>query len=130
MRLTLAQRILVTHGHHDHYAGAYDVVQLLTQETGSTPMVYKRVMDRLQTDRNRIDEHPEILACLYNTREGDTFSQDGAAITVVETPGHIDDHLCFLLKEPGEPTYLFTGDHIIGADSVRLSNSLLADLLH
>ena len=39
-------------------------------------------------------------------------------LTVYETPGHIDDHLCFMLEEPEEDTMLFTGDHVIGADSV------------
>ena len=111
----------MTHGHHDHYAGAYDVVQLISQEHGLFPRVYKRVMENLQTDKNRLVEHPELSAILFNTREGDIFQVEEASLIVYETPGHIEDHLCFLLKEEGEPTYLFTGDHIIGADSVTHS---------
>lgn len=59
-----------------------------------------------------------------NTREGDTFQVEAedpthpVTLTVIETPGHISDHLCFLIEEAGEPTMMFTGDHIIGADSV------------
>jgi glyoxylase-like metal-dependent hydrolase (beta-lactamase superfamily II) len=67
------------------------------------PRVYKFVNEKLETDRNRIMEHPEILDHLFNTREGDTFTivnREGeapAVLTCIETPGHIDDHLCFLL---------------------------------
>jgi len=80
-------------------------------------------MDHLQTDQNRMEEHPELVDFLRNTREGDVFSiEGGLTLLPIETPGHIDDHLCFMLKEPGQETVLFTGDHIIGADSVRLAS--------
>ena len=81
--------------------------------------MYKRVMEDLQTDKNRLEEHPQIEGYLRNTREGDVFTLEGGlSLKAIETPGHIDDHLCFLLEEPGQETVLFTGDHIIGADSV------------
>ena len=35
----------------------------------------------------------------------------------MHTPGHLSDHLCFVTKEPCGLISLFTGDHIIGANS-------------
>lgn len=71
---------MITHGHHDHYAGAYDVVELLMQNEyyseevgGGIPRVYKRIMQHMQTDKNRLAEHPELALYLTNTREGDKF---------------------------------------------------------
>ncbi|TNV77656.1 hypothetical protein FGO68_gene2333 [Halteria grandinella] len=122
-------RILITHGHHDHYAGAFDIVELLIQNGFSTnPSVFKFVDEKLETDRNRLMEHPEIESYLFNTRDGDVFTVINApgetpiTLTCVETPGHIDDHLCFLLQQEGEDNMLFTGDHIIGADSSYFTN--------
>lgn len=71
-----------------------------------------------------IDRDPEIETHILNIRENDVFPVDDASsIRVIETPGHLGDHLCFLLStisEPGheEPTYLFTGDHILGSQTV------------
>jgi glyoxylase-like metal-dependent hydrolase (beta-lactamase superfamily II) len=64
--------------------------------------VFKYVTSYLQTDKNRLEEHPDIENFLYNTREGDSFTienDNGIAsqLLPIETPGHIDDHLCFLL---------------------------------
>lgn len=57
---------------------------------------------------------------VINVREGDVFRVDDyATVKVIETPGHLEDHLCFLLEAPGEPSYLFTGDHILGSKTVR-----------
>lgn len=75
-------------------------------------------VDDLAEQDNRILEHPQLYNYLLNTREGDKFVVDNCILTTIETPGHIKDHLCFLLEEPGESTYMFTGDHIIQADSV------------
>jgi glyoxylase-like metal-dependent hydrolase (beta-lactamase superfamily II) len=79
-------------------------------------------MEHLETDKNRLEEHPDLVLYLMNTKEGDTFTLDEDNITLkpIETPGHWDDHLCFMLEDPGQETILFTGDHIIGAASVSI----------
>lgn len=36
---------------------------------------------------------------VFNVREGDVFTiDDYATLKVIETPGHLDDHICFLLE--------------------------------
>jgi glyoxylase-like metal-dependent hydrolase (beta-lactamase superfamily II) len=56
---------------------------------------------------------------LFHIEEGDKFILDK-----INTPGHLPDHLCFLIEETNKKTILSTGDHIIGADSVRIKNIL------
>jgi glyoxylase-like metal-dependent hydrolase (beta-lactamase superfamily II) len=34
-------------------------------------------------------------------QEGSKIIVDDITLTVIETPGHYDDHICFLMEEPG-----------------------------
>lgn len=57
-----------------------------------------------------------------NTKEGDTFNIDNdGELEVIETPGHLDDHLSFLYKSPNNPSVLFTGDHILSIATVKFA---------
>jgi glyoxylase-like metal-dependent hydrolase (beta-lactamase superfamily II) len=49
--------------------------------------------------------------------EGDQLSLGDELLTVLHTPGHAGDHLCFLVGK-----VLFTGDHIIGGSSVMVED--------
>jgi glyoxylase-like metal-dependent hydrolase (beta-lactamase superfamily II) len=49
--------------------------------------------------------------------EGSTVTVGGIALEVIHTPGHSDDHLCFLTGR-----LLFTGDHIMGGSSVMVED--------
>ncbi len=49
--------------------------------------------------------------------EGSTVTVGGIALEVIHTPGHSDDHLCFLTGR-----ILFTGDHIMGGSSVMVED--------
>ncbi|CDW74286.1 metallo-beta-lactamase domain protein [Stylonychia lemnae] len=83
----------------------------------ASPIVLKYVCDNLETDQLRLFEHPDLAQYLFNIREGDVFLMDDWILKPIETPGHIKDHLCFLLEQKEQETILFTGDHIIGSDS-------------
>lgn len=48
---------------------------------------------------------------------GDLVELGEIGLMVVETPGHSDDHLCFLAGRA-----LFTGDHVIGGSSVLIDD--------
>ncbi len=50
-------------------------------------------------------------------REGDHLAVGARMLTVLHTPGHAPDHLCFLVER-----VLFTGDHIIGGSSVMVDD--------
>ncbi len=83
--------ILLTHGHHDHSAGA----RTLAEMTGA-PV-------RAADPAHRLGE--EGLA------SGDTVAVAGCEVRVIGTPGHSGDSLSFLLPADGA---LLTGDTVLG----------------
>lgn len=95
------------------------------------PQVLK-FKDGNEVEAERLKEKPQLADVLKHTCEGDNFQlvdvKDGRLITLelkpIETPGHLSDHLCFLLKEEiiigginHIKYHLFSGDHIVGANS-------------
>lgn len=49
--------------------------------------------------------------------EGDRISVGHRVLQVVETPGHVDDHISFIIDDE----FLFTGDHILGRSTSVIS---------
>ena len=90
--------ILVTHTHPDHSPGA----TLLAERTGAELLGRPPPAGRHQDQTFRPDRVLE---------EGDRVAE----LTVLHTPGHASNHLCFLREADG---LLFTGDHIINGSTV------------
>jgi len=100
-------RILLTHGHPDHSAGATRLAGL----TGA-PVQAADPAHRLG---------PEGLA------DGDMVTAAGCELQVVATPGHSADSVCLLLPADGA---LFTGDTVLGrGTTVIAGDGNLADYL-
>ena len=91
------QEIVVTHGHPDHIGGAASLV-----ETYGPRRVSKRPWAELD-ERHAVRVHP--------IDDGDVIRCEGATLRAVHTPGHAEDHLCFVLEEEGA---LFSGDNVLG----------------
>jgi glyoxylase-like metal-dependent hydrolase (beta-lactamase superfamily II) len=83
--------ILLTHGHPDHSAGARRLAEL----TGA------RV--RAVDPRHRLGDE--------GLGDGEHVTVDDLVISVLATPGHSSDHVCFVLPESSE---VLTGDHVLG----------------
>ena len=49
--------------------------------------------------------------------EGDDLPVGSATVRVLHTPGHAEDHLCFLVDD-----VLFTGDHLMGGSTVMIED--------
>ena len=92
-------RILLTHGHLDHSAGAARLAELT------------RAPVQAADPAHRLGE--EGLA------HGDVVSAAGCELRVVATPGHSADSVCLLLAADGA---LFTGDTVLGRGTTVIAN--------
>ncbi|KAM7213693.1 putative beta-ketoacyl synthase domain containing protein [Rhypophila decipiens] len=109
--------VLLTHWHKDHTGGLDD---LLLQDA------------HIHVHKNNPDPGQRPL------RDGQIFTTEGATLRVVLTPGHSDDHTCFVLEEDNA---LFTGDAVLGhgysvaedlgayISSLRLMRRLYGDVI-
>ena len=91
------QEIVLTHGHVDHIGGAASVI-----ERHGKLRVSKLPCDRFDT------QSPVAITPIA---DGDTVETEGATLRALHTPGHAEDHLCFVLEEEGS---LFSGDNVLG----------------
>jgi glyoxylase-like metal-dependent hydrolase (beta-lactamase superfamily II) len=97
--------ILVTHTHGDHSPGA-----LALQEATGAKLVGLPAPQVVGQDKTFV---PDQL-----WRDGDIVDCGEFSLQLIATPGHVSNHICFLLREE---QLLFTGDHILqGTTSVIL----------
>ena len=90
------QTILITHRHGDHAPAAIP----LKARTGA----------RIIAPRNVLDEVDQRVS------GGETLTIDGETIEVIATPGHTNEHVCYLTAD-GD---LFTGDTILGSGTTAI----------
>lgn len=110
--------IFVTHTHNDHSPGT----ALLQARTGAEVIGLEPPADAGgHQDRNFV---PSRLF-----KDGETIDCGEFAVQLIHTPGHVSNHLCFLLLNE---RMLFTGDHILqGTTPVILPpDGSMADYLH
>ncbi len=91
------QEIVLTHGHPDHMGG----VSAVLERFGSV-RVSKRPLPG-QDERYPVEVAPIGDAAVIET--------EGATLRAIHTPGHAEDHLCFVLEEERA---LFSGDNVLG----------------
>jgi glyoxylase-like metal-dependent hydrolase (beta-lactamase superfamily II) len=90
--------IFVTHTHGDHSPGT----QALQALTGASVIGFAPPPDALYQDATF---KPDRLF-----RDGEQIACDGFSMRLIHTPGHVSNHVCFLLEDDA---LLFTGDHIL-----------------
>ena len=99
-------RIVVTHSHRDHAAGA----ALLKQRTGA-PIVGARAHVVAGRTPTRADaSHALDYAPDEALEDGARVAGRGFTLEAVATPGHAANHLSFALAEENA---LFSGDHVM-----------------
>lgn len=108
-------RILVTHGHHDHFGGLYDVLQLL-KSRNQEAKAYK-MMTGNRYELSVFQQYPELKNIVEPLSDNQEFQiDDDLHLRAIYTPGHLDDHMSFYLTTPSERV-LITGDIILGSPS-------------
>jgi len=90
--------ILITHRHADHAPAAIP----LKAATGATIVAPRGVLDEAEVDRR--------------VSGGEILMIDGETLEVIATPGHTNEHVCYLTAD-GD---LFTGDTILGAGTTAI----------
>jgi glyoxylase-like metal-dependent hydrolase (beta-lactamase superfamily II) len=91
------EAIVLTHGHPDHIGG----VEGALARHGPVP-IYKYPWPGVD------ERYPFAMNLL---EDGAVVRTEGATLRAVFTPGHCQDHCCFVLEEEGA---IFSGDNVLG----------------
>ncbi len=113
-------RILLTHGHPDHSAGAARLAAL----TGAPVRAADPALRRGPGERSARERSGAADGGLG---PGDVLTEAGCELRVVPSPGHTADSVCLLLPADGA---LLTGDTVLGrGTTVIAEDGSLADYL-
>ena len=100
--------IIFTHGHYDHTASAYDLVE----KTGAKLVIGSRDAEMLEdTDLSMswmFTNHPHRLAADISVEDGDKLTLDELTFEFVMTPGHSKGSMVILCDD-----YMFSGDTVL-----------------
>ena len=94
--------ILITHRHHDHTDGAAELARL----TGAPVRAFD-------------PDHSIGAAPLH---DGEVIEAGGVVVSVVATPGHTTDSVCFLLAGDGPTGSVLTGDTVLGRGTTVIAH--------
>lgn len=96
--------IMCTHTHRDHSPAARPLAERVGAPiVGCAPLALETVGPRADASFDGDYTPDRALA------DGEAIELEGAQVTVVATPGHTSNHLCFAYREA-----LFSGDHVMG----------------
>ena len=117
-------KIFITHAHHDHFGGLYDVLKIMLQRGHPEPQVYKK-LDGNKFEKEVFERYPTLKGKISNLNHGDLFDlvDDKFTLKALYTPGHASDHFSMLMNPyttSEEQTYLFSGDIILGTPSTSV----------
>lgn len=118
---------LVTHYHADHAGGSARVSGLGVPVLGSAPTADSlRTGDEVRTQVGPAREagiYPRdytlASATLQPVAEGQTLRSGGISVDVIDTPGHCDGHVVFLV-ESGGARVMFSGDCLFSGGRVSM----------
>jgi glyoxylase-like metal-dependent hydrolase (beta-lactamase superfamily II) len=95
-------RLVCTHTHPDHSPAAAVIASRL-----GVPMIGALTADDQHQDRSFVPDE--------QLTDGALIAGGDWQLRAIATPGHVDNHFCFLLEEEG---MVFAGDHIMNGSTV------------
>jgi hydroxyacylglutathione hydrolase len=126
------RKLLLTHGHGDHAAGAAALRQRLGLEVLASPTVARYVREgderAISLDAARVaGAYPADFAfpaCPVDGElaEGDSVRVGGLTLEVLDTPGHASGHVTYLLRRGGTVS-AFCGDALFWGGKILLQNT-------
>ena len=138
LKLTM---ILLTHGHIDHIAGIHELVPFVGDNiyiSSKDAYSLRRPPKQLQA---LLGVHCEGLAKFKEVEDGRVIDFPGYTIQVIDTPGHTEGSVCYLVTDKENHHVLLSGDTLFaqsvgrtdleGGDELKLEASLRKlDTLH
>jgi glyoxylase-like metal-dependent hydrolase (beta-lactamase superfamily II) len=128
---TKISKLLLTHYHFDHLGGAAEIHEALGVQVHASPLTASVLT---AGDEEAIslpavkaigfvpeDYHLRACPATGDLVEGTSFAVGRLTVTVIETPGHCNGHVSFLV-EGGERRYLIQGDVVFFGGTILLQN--------
>lgn len=131
----ILKMILLTHGHIDHIAGIHELIPFV----GSNIFIDRNDSYMLRRPPSQLQKllgvKCDAIENFQEIQDGRIINFDEYEIKVIETPGHTEGSVCFLIKDKDNNKILISGDTLFaqsvgrtdleGGDYMKLNESLL-----
>ncbi|MBQ6774640.1 MAG: MBL fold metallo-hydrolase [Synergistaceae bacterium] len=131
LKLTM---VLLTHGHIDHIAGIPELVPFVKDNIyigSKDSFMLRNPSGKLQA---LLGVHCEGIQGFKEVHDGQEITFHGYTIKVIETPGHTEGSVCYLITDKDGHKLLISGDTLFaqsvgrtdldGGDQLKLESSL------
>jgi glyoxylase-like metal-dependent hydrolase (beta-lactamase superfamily II) len=128
LQIDVVEKVVFTHHHRDQASGFHKIAGQGTRvgvPAGEAELFCD--VQCLWDDPNQrwhlYDARPSLLLAApipvhEQYVEGDAFTWGKSSISALETPGHTDGSISYLVRMPGKQSFLFSGDAIYGEGQV------------
>ena len=103
------RKVLLTHGHLDHFAGLHSLEAVVGNEIYIGHGDAGRLREPAKALQDLLGIQCEPITDFHEVREGDVLRVGKMEIQVMETPGHTEGGVCYLIGD-GDEKLLASGD--------------------